>query len=50
VRKPFSKLWVFVSIPLLALALFAVVSRKYVWLYLTRKGRAPWHIPYWKTI
>lgn len=40
-RKRFSKLWVFLSFSLVAIALFAVVSRKYVWLYLTRKADPP---------
>jgi CHAT domain-containing protein len=41
VRKPVSKLWVFVSVLLAALALFVAVSRKYVWLYVTRKADPP---------
>jgi len=41
VRKRFSKLWVFVSLSLVGLALFAVVSRKYFWLYFTRKADPP---------
>jgi CHAT domain-containing protein len=41
VRKRISKLWVFVSIPLVVVAVFAVVSWKYVWLYATRKSDPP---------
>jgi CHAT domain-containing protein len=41
VWKRASKRWAIVSFSLVAAALFGVISRKYVWLYLTRKADPP---------
>jgi len=41
VRALSSKLWLFVSVLLVAFALFAALSRKYFWLYATRRADPP---------
>ena len=41
VRTLSSKLWFFVSVLLVAFALLAALSRKYFWLYATRRGDPP---------
>jgi len=41
VRTLSSKLWFFVSVLLVAVVLFAALSRKYVWLYVSRRADPP---------